>query len=293
MAERHGDQAAGLRRLLASQGPRVVAVAAGADRVGRSTTVACLALTLSRLGRRVVVVDGNANAGNLNDLLQANARFELVHALAGERTLGQVLVRSPYGCAVLPAARGLAQLSKPGSWGGVGLLKRLVDLDVGADFVLVDAAARASGLLLPADALGQELLLAVSPEARSITQGYGLIKRLVWRGAPPPCRLLVCQAADGAQAEAIHGNVADVARRHLGMALPLAGWTPADSAVSRAAAHPRSTMAALRDGPFLRAVERLAETLLAPVGEGSSRSHGAMPAMADRRAGRGVTTAAC
>jgi flagellar biosynthesis protein FlhG len=291
MAERYGDQAAGLRRLLASQGPRVVAVAAGVDGVGRSTTVAYLAMALSRLGRRVVVLDGNANAGNLNDLLQAKARFDLAHALCGERPLQQVLVRSPHGCIVLPAARGLAQLSRPGSWGGDGLLKRLMDLNVGVDFVLVDAAARASGLLLPADAICQELLLTISTEARSITQGYGLIKRLVWRGTPPPCRLLVCQVADAAQAQAIHGNVADVARRHLGVRLPLAGWMPTDSTVSHAAARHCSATVVLREGAFLHAVERLAETLLAPLAEGDNRPQGVVPAVAGRRAR--VTTAAC
>lgn len=264
MVERYADQAEGLRRLLASQGPRVVTLVAGRGGVGRTTVVANLALALAALGRRVLAVDGDAAAGNLNDLLRLKARFELAHVLAGDRTLGQVLVRGPGGIDMLPAARGLAQLAGSGGRGGRWLLERLAALGAAPDFVLVDPGAGHGEVLLPADSPAQELLLAVSPDPRSITDGYGLLKRLAWRGALPPCRLLVCQAADAVQAAAIHRNIADVARRHAGIALPLAGWIPADTTVNHALRLQRLVMEAAPGAPLARAVQQLAETLLEP-----------------------------
>ncbi len=288
MAEVWPDQAAGLRRLLAARGPRIVIMAAGCRGLGRTSVVAQLARALSSMGRRVLAVDGNTDVGNLNDRLRAQARFDLAHVLAGDRTLGQVLAPSPYGCTVLLAARGLPRLNEAG---GRWLLEQLERLGSAPDFVLVDAPPGSSGLLLSGDSPFQELLLVASPEPSSITRGYALLKRLAWCGAAPMCRLLLCQVADAAQAAAIHRNVADVARRHLGIALPLVGWVPTDPAAGQVLGLGGTTAATRPASSFVRAVDGLAETLLAPMEAGIDRPRGWMPAYGEPPARRRVTAA--
>ncbi|MFP4906257.1 ParA family protein, partial [Paraburkholderia sp. BR14261] len=51
------DQAEGLRRLLAREGSRVVAVTGGAGSPGRTTTVVNLAAALTAQGKDVLVID--------------------------------------------------------------------------------------------------------------------------------------------------------------------------------------------------------------------------------------------
>ena len=61
MAERRGDQAAGLRRLFAARrSVQFVSFVAGSVGVGRSTLLANLATCLARRGKEVLLVDENS-----------------------------------------------------------------------------------------------------------------------------------------------------------------------------------------------------------------------------------------
>lgn len=267
------DQADGLRRLLARGGPRVLALAAGCEGVGKTTVAVNLALALAALGRRVLLLDGNFNAGNVNDSLRLRARYELAHAVAGDRRLDQVIVEGPRGVRVLPAARGLAQVAQHPPRAG-WLLERLAALSEPPDTILVDAAPDADGTLFALAAPEQELLLVVSPGAHAITAGYGLLKRAAWRGQSRRGGLIVNQADGAEQADAIHRNMAEVARRYAEVRLDLRGWLPADGRVRQAARLAKPLFEALPCAPVTLAAAALAERLAAspPAADGRERS---------------------
>ena len=96
------DQAAGLRRLLGSAPLRAVVIAGS----GATTLSVNLATALGAAGMDVLVVDENANHGNVADHLGISTRYELIHALNGDRPLRDIICEAAAGVCVLPAARG-------------------------------------------------------------------------------------------------------------------------------------------------------------------------------------------
>jgi flagellar biosynthesis protein FlhG len=100
--------------------------------------------------------------------------------------------------------------------------------------VLVNAMLNKEGALSPLAAQADHILVALQPNAASITQAYACIKRLHQAHALQRLRVLVNGATDAAEAQRILTNLAQTANRYLSLALEPAGWVRADPFIAQA-----------------------------------------------------------
>lgn len=225
------DQAHGLRRLFARRDARMLGV------LGDEATAVTLELAaaFARLAQRVLLVDrtcGDAARG-----LGLRARYELRHALMGDRTLRQVTLEAPHGIVVLPAARGL----------------EVIESEVGAGAKLIgnlDAALGPFDLMLvngaPLAVPGAGVLLTLAPTSSAVTLAYTELKKLARAGATRRCEIVVHRARSEAAALDAFDSVAITAGRFLGMTLALAGTMPGSPRPFQANAHDARSRAATR-----------------------------------------------
>lgn len=211
------DQAAGLRRLLAPRGLRVLPVSGAASGHHQARIVAQLAVLLANCGRQVILIDQSCGAIAAHWGLRA--RYELSHVLSGDRSWEQVLLEGPRGVAVLPAARGLAQLDSEHA--RRELFAQLYALPLAPDVVLLNLSSASEGGLL-ADPLGDWLFVAAAG-AGGLMPAYGQIKRLAALVRPQRLQVLVDGAHDAADAHIAFGNLAATARRFLDLDLYFCG----------------------------------------------------------------------
>ncbi len=102
------DQAAGLRRLFAQRGVRVLPVLVPEPRCEtRAVWLTKLAEGFARHGTRTLVVD--AARVQIAAAIGLRARYDLAHAQRGECAAAAVLLDAAPGLAVLPAARAFEQ----------------------------------------------------------------------------------------------------------------------------------------------------------------------------------------
>jgi flagellar biosynthesis protein FlhG len=211
------DQAAGLRRMLAPRGLRVLPVTGAASDIDQARVTAQLATLLAASGRQVIVIDQSCGAASAHWGLRA--RYDLSHVLCGDRTWNQVLMEGPGGVVVLPAARGLAKLDTERE--RHHLLSQLYSLPMRPDIVLLNLAASGEGGIL-ADPLGDWLFVA-SAGAGGLMPAYGQIKRLATWVRPHRLQVLVEGAHDTEDVQAAFGNLAATARRFLDLDLKYCG----------------------------------------------------------------------
>jgi flagellar biosynthesis protein FlhG len=205
------DQAHGLRRLFARREARMLGV------LGDEATAVTLELAaaFARLSQRVLLVDRTCGEAALG--LGLRARFELRHALMGDRTLRQVALDGPQGIVVLPAARGLDVIESEA--GAAMKLTANLDAALGPfDLILVNGAP----LYIP----GAGVLLTLAPTSSAITLAYTELKKLARAGSPRRCEIAVHKARSEAAALDAFDSVAITAGRFLGMTLALAGTMP-------------------------------------------------------------------
>ncbi|HWT78156.1 MAG TPA: AAA family ATPase, partial [Candidatus Methylomirabilis sp.] len=134
----------GLRYALGDLGPRRIAVVGPRQGVGRSTVLLHLARELVNDRMRVIIVDADLRSKRMEPMLGSKNRGGLVEVLMGERTLDEVLCRTPFNALLLPAMAAGRRAVPPNAeliFRRRQLETILRDLSERADVVLFDTAA--------------------------------------------------------------------------------------------------------------------------------------------------------
>ncbi|MBI3375643.1 MAG: hypothetical protein HY017_28340 [Betaproteobacteria bacterium] len=259
-----GDQAAGLRRLLSSREPRLLALS-GADPGEFARFALELALAFERDGTRVLLID--LTRGALARHAGCTLKYELMHVIDTHRRLEQVVVCGPREIPLLPAARGLRALSR--SWNGRARFAEIVER-AGDAPQLVIAVAPAEQLDALAQLVGFETLLFIGPnDGADLTRCYTALKR-AQAAQPAPPHLVYAEQFDAGAALSAHVRLCETARSFLGRQPELAGRLcrhPANAA--------RRGLPALNIDSLARAIHRWPPRLIAGAACSFRAAHGA------------------
>ncbi|MFC5429117.1 MinD/ParA family protein [Paraburkholderia denitrificans] len=248
------DQAEGLRRLLAREGSRVVAVTGGPGAAGRTTTVVNLAASLTALGKDVLVIDECLGPQSVCATLgTVRGAGNVAAFMRGEAALAETAGRHALGFGVLVASReNRAHYTAA----------QLHELVAGpADFVLIDAELDADGALSPLAMHAHDVLVVMRLAAQSITDTYACLKRLHFAHAIRQFRVLATHVSSAADAEAALENLAGVASRYLNVSLQVAGHIAAEPHMHRAVQLERCIVDAFPSTAAARDYRRLAAEL--------------------------------
>lgn len=256
------DQAEGLRRLLARSDTPVVTVACGRPGLGATSLVVNLAATLARNGKDVLVLDENLAHNNVANSLALRPRYDLLHAVRGDKALDKVMHCPLRGVQVLSAARALRELPRLTAAEHERLLTSLSEAALDVDMVLVDGAAAGGGFVSGSLAPDQPLLVVINATASALTESYALIKRLSLLEGRHTFEIVVNKAREASEARAVFANLADVARRHLGVRMEYWGHIPVDEKLKRATQLCRPVVEAYPLAPSARAFADLESRLM-------------------------------
>lgn len=249
------DQAAGLRRLLGKAPLRAVALAGA----GATTLAVNLAQALGADGMDVLVIDENANHGNVADHLGVSTRYELIHVLNGYRPLQDVICEASAGVSVLRAARGAREIARVAD--AQRLRDRIREAGQVPDLVLIDSASGSVSRLLRG-AAEVEIIIVAGASHDAIMAAYGLIKNAARDLGESRFQIVVNRARDAAEAEAIFLNMSAVTRKHVGARLEYLGWLPNDTQCTLARAAKRSVIDAFPASAAALAIRQMAQRLL-------------------------------
>ena len=214
-----------------------VLVTGGKGGVGKSTVAANLALSLTREGRRVLLVDLDLGLGDLETLLALPPGPSLEEGLAGGG-LEACLRQGPGGVDVLTAANGNEDLARGDAVMRTRLFEALVPLASRYELVIGDSAAGIGPDVLAFACAADRVLVTTTPEVAALTDAYGLIKALDQYSARtnadvPTPELVVNQANDVAEADGIARKLRSVCERFLCRSPRQAGWLPRSAAIAR------------------------------------------------------------
>ena len=261
MAELRGDQAAGLRRLFGREQTRIVTFAAGSAGVGKSALVANVAASLARQGKEVLVLDENTK-NNVASLYGALARHDLNQVINRERKLSDVLIKVAPGVRVLPAAKAVKKLGKLNVRQQESLLESIIGMDQPADVILVDASLDHPLGFSPLGLAAHDTVIVISATGASITDAYALIKKVSLGYSRKNFRILVNKVRGLDEAEAIHGNIAQVTHSRGLARLEYSGFVPLDEQLRQASRLCQPVVALFPDSPASKAYRTIARDLL-------------------------------
>lgn len=213
---------------------RVVAVASGKGGVGKTSLAVNLALALADLGQRVIVVDADLGLANVEVLLGLSPPRTLFDCLYRGREFREVLLPAPGGIQVIAGGTGFLEMAFLDRERWQKLLDALPQLDALADFVFLDTGAGLHQNVLFFLAAAGEVVVVVTPEPTSLTDGYSLIKVLDRLQVHREVLLVVNRAGSEREALSTARRLEAVAGRFLRLPLTYLGYVPEDGEVVRA-----------------------------------------------------------
>ena len=172
------DQAEGLRRMASPKPVKVIAVTSGKGGVGKTNVSINLATSLSKTGRKVMIMDADLGLANVDVLLGLQPKYNLSHVISGERSLEEIIVSTPEGIQLIPAASGIQNMAELTPAEHAGLIQAFSELNTDLDVLIVDTAAGIADSVISFACASQEVVVVVCDEPASITDAYALIKVL-------------------------------------------------------------------------------------------------------------------
>ncbi len=145
---------------------RVIAIASGKGGTGKTTLTANLGICLSRLGKKVLLIDADVAMANLSLILGMQSSPITLHdVLLGEAQVHDAIYDGPEGLHFIPSGLSLDNYKRVDSERLISIVEQLED---SYDFILLDAAAGIEKNVLSALSSAQETLIVTMPTSPAI-----------------------------------------------------------------------------------------------------------------------------
>ncbi len=213
---------------------QVIAVTSGKGGVGKTCVVANLGYALTRLDKRVLLVDADIGLANLDVILGLSPRYNLQHVLSGEKSIGEVVITTPEGMKILPASSGIQELTDLSKSQKICLLSELESLSRQVDMILIDTSTGISSNVIYFNLAAHAVLMLVSPEPTSVTDAYAMMKVLCLKHEKNHFNLLVNGARSAEEAKEVYNHISLVGRHFHQFSIDYWGYIVHDEHVVKA-----------------------------------------------------------
>ena len=266
------DQARELRNLINNSqninfknnlNSRVITISSGKGGVGKSNFSVNLAIYLSSLNKRVLVIDADFGLANIEVLLGTRPEYTFYHILKGEKNISEIIVDTKYGIKFISGGNGLKELSNVNSTEVKYFIGQFEYLDKIADIIIVDTGAGISPSVTNFIMASDENIIVTTPEPTSFTDAYTLIKVIKEQNKViNRINIVVNKADDKYEADRIFSKIAHVCNKFLGITIENIGYIPSDIALIKAIKQQKPAILSFPDSEFSKAIKNIGNRIV-------------------------------
>ena len=213
---------------------RRIAISSGKGGVGKSSFTLSLAVALTRLKRKVLLIDADINLGNIDILIGKTPEYMLRDVIEGRISLKELLIEGPGGFSIMPASSGDVDILKKHNEVKYTIEKELEQLELNYDFILVDTGAGIGDEVIDFALNSDEVVVVTTTEPTAFTDAYALIKVLTSRSPRQDISVMVNMINSVQEGEEIFNKIKMVANHFLQTDVKYLGGIARDAGVPKA-----------------------------------------------------------
>ena len=264
------DQAEQLRNIVKQQNKkqrsaRVITVTSGKGGVGKSNVSVNLAIQMSRLGKRAVILDADFGLANIEVMLGMRPQYNLADMMFRGKDVKDIICTGPEDIGFISGGSGLREMTNLNKDQILSLVRTMYELDHYADVVIIDTGAGISDTVIELVASSSEVLLVATPEPTSITDAYALLKTLHrhdgFEAGSTSIKMIGNRIQSYEEGKELYLKLNTVVNKFLGMEMEYLGAIPYDECLPRAVMQQQPVSLAYPDAPSARAMLELAMVL--------------------------------
>ena len=240
---------------------QTIAITGGKGGIGKTNVSVNLAIELSRMGRRVVLLDADLGLANVDILLGLRATHTIEDLLEGRCSINELLLEGPEGMRVIPASSGTQELVQLTSLQHAGIIHAFSELEEQFDYLIVDTAAGISDTVMSFVRAASEVLLVVCNEPTSITDAYAMLKLMNSRYQLDRFHIVANMVKSPQEGQELFHKLLNVTDRFMDIALSFDGMVPRDQHVLKAVRRQKALCDAYPESPAALGIRRLANNI--------------------------------
>ena len=261
------DQADRLRMLAgfnsSDRRARIISVTSGKGGVGKSNIASNLASIYSSKGLKVLLIDADFGLGNANLINGVKIDKTIDDVMFGEAKMSDTFITTPSGFDLLPSSSGIRKLLQLDLFEQKALMDQLRDVMSQYDVVIFDTAPGIGSHVLNFNSIAHDIVVVAHPEPTALADAYALIKVMSTERKEKKFRLLINRAKNANDGIESFRKLTEVSSEFLNISIDFLGSLPEDENVSHAVRRQKTLALEKAKAPFVVALARLADKLLA------------------------------
>lgn len=210
---------------------KVIAITSGKGGVGKTSMACSLAVSLQLQGQKVLVIDADLGLADLNIAFGVTPRHTLKDVADGRIAVGEAIMTTPSGVALLPAYAGSFDLANLGETRRLALLRTLEHIPNHYDTIIVDTGAGIGATAMTFAAAAHDVVVVTTRDPTAIADAYATIKVLSRRFNVTRVALLVNLVDNAIDAGVVHETIDRMCQRFLRCSVTMLGYVCRDSNV--------------------------------------------------------------
>lgn len=214
------------------RGRNILAVASGKGGVGKTWFSITLTHALAKMGKKVLLFDGDLGLANVDVQLGLMPKRDLNDVIRGRLSIDKVI--QPFeegGFDIIAGRSGQASLSALPSQRLTMLRDQLIDVSEQYDVVIADLGAGVDRTVRMLSASATRTVLITTDEPTSLTDAYAFIKLGNAAGMSKNISIVVNMAQSASEGEKTYKTLLKACENFLRLTPPMAGIIRADSKV--------------------------------------------------------------
>ncbi len=210
------------------RGTKTISVTSGKGGVGKSTIIANLALQLSEMDQKVLILDGDIGMANMDIMFGSRAPFNIIDVLNEKKSLDEIIHPINPRIDLISGGSGITDFYKMSTFQKRSLLDIIEQIQYKYDYLLVDTAPGLNEHVFYLNAAVDQAILVLTPEPASFTDAYALLKVMYNNFHLKRITILCNQVRDYQEGIHLFHKFADVVDQFLNVGLNLIGVIPHD-----------------------------------------------------------------
>ena len=218
---------------------KVLAITSGKGGVGKTNFAINLAISLKRLGYKVLVLDADIGLANVEILTGINVKYTIADLILDDKDIQEIIGNGPEGIKIISGGSGFNELLIMSYENIDKLLKEIEKLESFMDFIIIDTGAGISNIILHFVMAADEVILITTPDPTSLMDGYTMIKALTTNGYRGKLNIVTNIVNNRKEAENIFYKLNKASNNFLNVKLKFLGYLEKSNIVNKAVINQR------------------------------------------------------
>jgi flagellar biosynthesis protein FlhG len=230
------DQAQNLRDMAKTvkKPAKIITITSGKGGVGKSSLALNMAISLSRKGKRALIIDSDFGFSNIDVMLGVKTKYDLLDVIQQGMDIREIIEQGREGVQFISGGSGLYELTKLDGNQMMDIVGNLSCIEDIADTIIFDTGAGVNDNILRLVHASNETVIITTPEPTALVDAYALVKIIKEKVEEPTISLVLNKTSSLREALTVADGFIRMVNRNLDLNIRSLGYIMRDDYMQKA-----------------------------------------------------------